>query len=192
LVITLTLPEQEQQTSVVEIVAESADSAELTAAVTELAQQATEIGRRKRAQHVVQPAENTTSTTVERANQLDQPAPEPAASAQPARPKRQRFQSASIDVAVRVDHQPDFSQNQPPKYPRVAVINRWEGEVILQLHVDASGAVVRVAVAQSSGYAVLDDAAVRAVSQWRGAPARRGSRNVGTVERLPIRFQLPR
>lgn len=88
------------------------------------------------------------------------------------------------------DSDPSFSGNAPPIYPEAAIAAGWEGEVLLRVHIDRSGHVERVDVARSSGHAVLDGAAVLAVSRWRGQPAYAGGVAVATVEVLPVRFQL--
>lgn len=55
-----------------------------------------------------------------------------------------------------------------PRYPALAVRNRWEGTVGLLMEVGASGSVVRVELRKSSGYGPLDDAALGVVkNRWR-------------------------
>jgi protein TonB len=83
-----------------------------------------------------------------------------------------------------------FANNAPPRYPEQARRNGWEGTVLLELNVAENGAVVDVRVVESSGYAVLDAAAVTAIRQWKGQPARRNGQPVTTHERLPVRFRL--
>jgi len=84
----------------------------------------------------------------------------------------------------------EFRNNPAPKYPLEAVRNRWEGVVLLRLVVAKTGRVRDVQVIESSGFAVLDQAAIEAVRRWQGRPARRWGRAVESVERLPIRFRL--
>lgn len=115
-------------------------------------------------------------------------------------PQRSASKPAAPSVSVAVPVQPpagtaaeevaDLSGNDPPTYPLEAVRRRLEGRVLLELHITALGAVDRVDVLRSSGHAILDRAAVRAVSRWRGTPARRWGRAVESTERLPIRFRL--
>ncbi|MCA9264424.1 MAG: energy transducer TonB [Planctomycetales bacterium] len=93
-------------------------------------------------------------------------------------------------AGVEEDRSSDFASNAPPIYPAEAVRKRWEGTVLLRLHVTATGEVSRLEVIESSGHAVLDDAAVEAVRHWRGKPSRRRGQPVATVEILPIRFRL--
>jgi len=47
-----------------------------------------------------------------------------------------------------------------------------------------------VSVAQSSGVAILDDAALAAVRQWRFVPAIRGGTPVQGTAEIPVRFRL--
>ncbi len=62
-----------------------------------------------------------------------------------------------------------------PSYPGVAQRNRYQGTVTLVFTVDPSGAVTSVSVQKTSGYAVLDNAALEVVkTRWRfpAGPAR--------------------
>lgn len=95
-------------------------------------------------------------------------------------------QSAGTDAET----PPDLSANSPPVYPEVAYRNRWQGTVLLRITVDEQGQVSRVAIAQSSGHQVLDEAAASAVRTWRGTPARTQGRPVATQSLLPVRFEL--
>ena len=65
-----------------------------------------------------------------------------------------------------------------------------EGDVVLSLHVTASGEVDRVEVVASSGFADLDEAAVKAAQKARFTPARSGSRRVDAHARLTLTFKL--
>ena len=59
----------------------------------------------------------------------------------------------------------------PPSYPGVALRNRYQGTVIIELLVDPSGAVTSVKVQKTSGFTVLDDAALQVVkNRWRFPP----------------------
>ncbi|TWU56227.1 Gram-negative bacterial tonB protein [Rubripirellula reticaptiva] len=84
----------------------------------------------------------------------------------------------------------DFSFSPPPEYPVEAVRDGLEGTVMLRLKIDSVGRVAEVKVVESSGHTTLDRAAVAAVSQWHGQPARRFGRATESVEVLPIRFRL--
>jgi protein TonB len=83
-----------------------------------------------------------------------------------------------------------YGENPPMPYPRSARRRGWEGEVLLKVAVSAHGRVLAVHIEQSSGYGILDDTALEAVSEWRFRPARvNGSTRPDTVI-VPILFRL--
>ena len=61
---------------------------------------------------------------------------------------------------------------------------------MLRVNVSAEGLPVVVTVAESSGYASLDSAALAAVQQCRFVPASRGGTPVPAVAEVPVRFRL--
>jgi protein TonB len=71
-------------------------------------------------------------------------------------------------------------------YPEEAVRRGLEGEVVLLLEVDAGGRIAEASVASSSGHAILDQAALRAV-RLLGVL---GPASAGKAVLLPVRFQL--
>jgi protein TonB len=79
----------------------------------------------------------------------------------------------------------------PVSYPADLYQQQVEGTVVLRLHVDENGTLApdSTRVAESSGYAGLDSAAVRAVPDMRFAPARRGGQAVATTFLLPVHFR---
>ena len=56
-----------------------------------------------------------------------------------------QFRQQLIGVAVRYK-----------RYPRVALDNAWEGDVVVRVEIGASGSVAAVSVRSSSGHEVLD------------------------------------
>lgn len=82
-------------------------------------------------------------------------------------------------------------QYAPPRYPESARSRGVEGSVSIEVTVLADGTVDDVRVVRSSGAAVLDRAAVRAVRGWKFRPAAVNGEAVESVLRLPpIRFRL--
>jgi periplasmic protein TonB len=80
---------------------------------------------------------------------------------------------------------------RPPRYPIDARRKREEGTVLLAVTLAADGHVASVAIARSSGFASLDDAARDAVRHWRWAPTLRDGEPVmvrGVVE-IPFVLQ---
>jgi protein TonB len=70
-------------------------------------------------------------------------------------------------------------------YPAEAAARGIEGEVRLLLTLDKNGNLIDIRVASSSGYAILDDAAVRAAAAMHSVP------NAGAMEMiLPVVFRL--
>lgn len=58
-----------------------------------------------------------------------------------------------------------------PEYPSLALRNQYQGTVIIEIMVEESGAISSVKVFKSSGFTILDDAALRVVqNRWRFPP----------------------
>lgn len=58
-----------------------------------------------------------------------------------------------------------------PEYPRLALQRGYEGTVVVKFTVEPSGAVSEVELAQGSGFAMLDEAALDGIrKRWRFAP----------------------
>lgn len=96
--------------------------------------------------------------------------------------------SVPVPVGTTEETPPDFSMNSPPRYPAEAVRNGWEGEVLLRIAVAPDGHVSQVSVEKSSGYEVLDQAALKAVRLWKGVPATQAGQPVAVVRLMPVRF----
>ncbi|MBC7945789.1 MAG: energy transducer TonB [Burkholderiales bacterium] len=103
------------------------------------------------------------------------PTPSPAAAAGPVVPPH--FEVAYLD-------------NPKPAYPLAARRLKLEGTVVLRVLVKASGAPETIALGQSSGAAILDEAALAAVKSWRFVPAHQGERAIDHWVDVPIRFRL--
>ncbi|HLE88074.1 MAG TPA: energy transducer TonB [Candidatus Brocadiaceae bacterium] len=91
---------------------------------------------------------------------------------------------------IRTESKPGYFQNRPPKYPQLARQMHQEGLVMLMVEVDRKGMPVKVEVEQSSGYQLLDQAALEAVRHWRFQPERIGDLPIESRVTIPIRFRL--
>ncbi len=80
--------------------------------------------------------------------------------------------------------------NDPPEYPEEARRKRWQGTVKLQMIVNAAGHVQDVKVVQSSGYALLDESAVRKFSTYVLSPYRENGVAMDVQITTPVVFQL--
>jgi protein TonB len=87
---------------------------------------------------------------------------------------------------------PDYRRSPRPQYPSLARQNGWEGTTILRVEVLVNGETGVVEVVESSGYRVLDDAAVEAVREARFEPARLEGVAVVCWVEVPITFRLNR
>ena len=76
-------------------------------------------------------------------------------------------------------------------YPSVARRRGWQGRVRIGLHVEADGDLTRIHLLESSGYPLLDRAAVKNVTELRTVPAVTqwlGGNDMDVI--LPVRYQL--
>ncbi|MDE0032710.1 MAG: energy transducer TonB [Deltaproteobacteria bacterium] len=83
-----------------------------------------------------------------------------------------------------------YARTVTPRYPRKARRAGWEGTTVLKVLVNVDGAPGRVTVDRTSGFDILDSAAVKAVEHWRFHPARRGADAESSWVRVPVAFRL--
>lgn len=88
------------------------------------------------------------------------------------------------------DYQAAYLNNPVPAYPMVARRMGWQGRVVLNVEVLASGLPGQIRLHQSSGHDVLDNAAMQAVRGWRFVAARQGGQMVTKWFLVPIPFIL--
>jgi protein TonB len=77
----------------------------------------------------------------------------------------------------------DRFRNRPPAYPSDAAMRGETGAVLVIVHVAPNGLATGADIAESSGSASLDKAAVTAVRKWRFRPAMQGG--------LAVPFDMP-
>jgi protein TonB len=75
-------------------------------------------------------------------------------------------------------------------YPEEARQLGLEGMVVLALDISAEGRVVKASVQTSSGYRILDDAALRDARSLEFEPARQGGTPIPTTIFQPVRYRL--
>ena len=80
--------------------------------------------------------------------------------------------------------------NVPPRYPDDAVQAKVQGEVVLDVVVDATGVPTDVAVQVSQSVPMLDAAAIEAVRQWRYEPTLMNGVAVPVVMTVTLGFTL--
>lgn len=77
-------------------------------------------------------------------------------------------------------------------YPRQALVRRIEGETVLRLELDASGAVRQSSIVSSVPSGVFDDAAERITRQLRFSPAKRAGQAVPAIFTQTIHWTIER
>lgn len=80
--------------------------------------------------------------------------------------------------------------NPKPTYPAFARRLGQEGRVIVRVRVLPTGTIGTAEIARSSGYAVLDEAALATIKRWRFRPAQQSGQSVDATLDVPISFRL--
>ena len=115
----------------------------------------------------------------------------PEIDAPPTAPLQEVAPSAPLAPRqAKVDAPPRPRQNIKPDYPKSARERGEQGDVMLEISVDGKGVVDGEVVVSSSGFAELDEAAVRAARRARFSPAKAGGRSVASRARLKLEFKL--
>jgi len=114
------------------------------------------------------PKEQEKSRPAAEASEPSRPAPRQAHIDAPPRPKR----------TIR------------PDYPKGARQRGESGRVVLEIDVAADGTCSSVRVAVSSGFAELDESALRAARAARFTPAKSAGKSVASTARLALDFRL--
>lgn len=83
-----------------------------------------------------------------------------------------------------------ISTTKPIAYPRWAIQQQWQGDIVLALEILTDGTVGRMQVMESTGRGLLDRAAMEAVKTWTFHPAMQDGKPVVECIQIPVRFQL--
>jgi periplasmic protein TonB len=117
-----------------------------------------------------------TSSAISNDEPVVQPAPKPVAKQTPS------LTLPSSDA--------DYLNNPPPHYPSASKKLNEQGTVIVRVLVSADGAAADVQLGKSSEYERLDEAALKAVRQWRFVPGKRDGVAESMWFNVPIHFVL--
>lgn len=113
---------------------------------------------------------------------------EPEPQPEPVEPEPEVVEEAPAEI-LQVD-QPSYLRNPAPPYPHQARRQGWEGTVVLRVNVQSDGVPASVIIVQSSGHAVLDDAALRTLRRWKFSSAKLAGQPVSATVDIPISFKL--
>lgn len=106
-----------------------------------------------------------------------------------------RHSDEPANPSVAPAEEPPVALNAEPavQYPPDLYDRHVEGDVVLRLYTDSSGKIVAEStrVAESSGYAALDTAAVRGVGRLRYSPAYRHGLAIATAFLQTVEFRHP-
>jgi protein TonB len=101
--------------------------------------------------------------------------------------------AAPVDPAI-VTTEPVYKaaylNNPAPVYPMAARRMGLQGRVLLNVEVLANGICGQISIQKSSGYAMLDNAALDTVKTWRFLPASQSGRAVDKWFMIPVQFSL--
>jgi periplasmic protein TonB len=85
---------------------------------------------------------------------------------------------------------PNYSLSPPPPYPSSARRMGAQGITILSAKISADGEPSEIEIAQTSGFSILDKAAIEAVTKWKFHPAEKNNIPIPSTVKIPIRFSL--
>jgi len=80
--------------------------------------------------------------------------------------------------------------NQHFTYPRIAQRRNWQGKVLLSIHITAAGEIKNIKLSQSSGYSILDQAAISSLTKVRELPQLTSWLPYDIDLTLPVIYQL--
>ncbi|MDD5057557.1 MAG: energy transducer TonB [Sideroxydans sp.] len=119
------------------------------------------------------------------------PADEPVVKEEVAPPVEQVATPPSpVQLDAEPDYRADYLNNPRPPYPMIARRMGYHGKVVLNVEVLAEGKAGEVKLESSSGYDILDKAALQTVKTWHFTPARRFGQPVTQWFLVPIKFSL--
>lgn len=117
--------------------------------------------------------------------------PTAPATAVAATPKPVAAKGEPLASEVKPVARPALPQPPTPRYPKLARSRGWQGVVWLEVAFGADGQLLSSDVVDSSGYPLLDQAALDALRDWRlSGDALQLASNGQYRARLPVRFAL--
>jgi len=135
----------------------------------------------------VRPALPADTAFIKKTHRVPHGFPEPTTTAAmpPDSPDEDTLSGAVLKIA-----RPLYKRNTSPPYPSRARRMGYEGIVMLKVLVDENGRVDDLTLLESSGYAILDQAALSAVKKWLFEPGTESGMKKKMWVKIPIRFQL--
>ena len=82
----------------------------------------------------------------------------------------------------------EFSQHF--SYPKLAIKRNWQGKVLLSLRISSNGIIENITVDNSSGYNILDQAAIDSMRKVKSLPQISSLPNNNIELKLPVIYRL--
>lgn len=98
-------------------------------------------------------------------------------------------QCATIDTSM-WDNGPSTAYLAPPSYPGKAKKAEQTGDVIVRVTISSTGAATAAKICKSSGFALLDSAAIKAIRFSRFEPALANGEGVESEMDIPYSFRM--
>jgi protein TonB len=147
------------------------------------------------------PAKEHVLHTPKRPSETSAPAPAPAETLAPVVPRATNVSQVTAATTASVpalsepagspfDVPPKFVTNRPPPYPAEAYRLGQEGKILLEVRITLAGTVESLRVVESSGFPLLDQAALETVRGWTFEPAKKAGRSVEATVKVPVRFNI--
>lgn len=150
--------------------------------------------QKKKKNNLVQPAKLSTQTecpTTKKTARAAEPIAQTTVARQSVSSSNQTDHANSKNSSSSVvKARPLYQHNPKPEYPNIARRRGWEGIVILEVSVSKKGEVQNINLHQSSGHALLDGAAIRAVKKWKFIAGNINGHPSTTTVLIPINFLL--
>ena len=106
-------------------------------------------------------------------------------------PGTQLSAAAPLSSAIVWEGKPRYRvPPRPPTYPGRAVELDQQGEALVRVRLDPDGTAAEIVLWRSSGFGLLDRAALAAVRGWHFLPAQRNGHPVAAWVEIPVRFHL--
>ncbi len=83
-----------------------------------------------------------------------------------------------------------YRRKTTPQYPRRAFALGQQGLVVLHAYIGPNGKAQNLKIEGSSGYKLLDQAALSAVKSWEFEPVKRNGQAVSAWVRVPVNFSI--
>ena len=104
-------------------------------------------------------------------------------------PSKSRIVSAQPAAVIKT-RPSGFASNLPPIYPNLARRRGIQGTVVIIAGISPSGLVSSTKIKTSSGSGTLDNAAIRAIRDWRFTPATNNGRPITSEVEIPLTFKI--